>query len=225
MSQIGFHFERAKMEETAAKYERDGYAVHRELAIGDLRFDMVAEKGSEKIFFEFLYRPDSAAKAAQLTRYREVAKANGATDFKVILFDSPKEVEVEIEGLSEALADALQQEEAQSQVDDIGNGVSFEGVYVGDITFVRIDEDGIQVKGMAEVDVEVSMGPSCEGMSMSENFSFTYDIILDEKRDLSQVNEIIIDTSSFFGRDEEDDRDIEPDGNGGGGVDDEKGDF
>lgn len=211
MTTAAEYLERAKTEEFAEQLESQGYKVSRELRLGGVIFDLVAEKGASKLFFEFIFRKNSADKAKQLVQLRRVALENGATEFKPILFDVPRLVEVEIEWLEEVLSEVLESEEAQEQVNDVANGVSFNGVYVGAITSIKMDEDGIRVAGMAEVDVDIFMGPSKDGIEVSENFSFTYDITVDYERRLQEVHGIAIDSSSFYGQDEDDEPDDEED--------------
>jgi len=204
MTTAAQYYEGAKLEEEVEKLESEGYTVSRDAKIDGIVFDLVAEKGKERLFFEFIFRKSPKSKSKQLALMQKVANKNGATEFRAIIFDTPKPIEVEITWLEEVMNALIQTQEAEDQVVDVGNGCSFEGVYAGSVTSVKMDDDGIRICGMGEVDVDVHMGPSGEdGTSMSDNFPFIYDITVSYEKQLQEVHSIIIDDSGFYGQDEE----------------------
>jgi hypothetical protein len=211
MNSAAYHLEMAKIEEYAERYQKLGFIIEREVNIAGVVIDLIAKKGSDKICFEFIYRKNSSRKIQHLVAIGEAAKRIEASDFKVIVFDDPKQIDLEIEWIEEILFDVIESHEAESQLVDIGNGYEVNGIYLGEIHSIKLNEKEIRISGVGDIDIGIFIGPSRDGMTVTYNFPFDFDIQVDYNKKLRAIHSLNIDESEYYDNSDEEHDEIEED--------------
>jgi hypothetical protein len=115
------YLESAKQAEVAERLRSEGFTVEAEQLLDDVRFDLVARKGSRSIAYEFKAGRFPKSKRADLERLQRAAKQAG-WEFHVVLVNPPPRVHVEIENLAERLAERLPERLAEQLHEHMVNG-------------------------------------------------------------------------------------------------------
>ena len=194
------YLESAKTEELALRLSAEGYKVVREASgpEGKEKYDLVAERGNEKIVFEVKARARLKQESAQIRRLRKMAHQQGYNEFRLVVVNPPREVSVEIEGLSQILLNHLV-ENMPEELNELSTNTRIEDVSDLEFDSVSMSGEGIRVRGtgVADVVLEYGGGEERDGLRTREGYPLTFDILLDESRSVEDV-EIQVDTSSFY---------------------------
>ena len=194
-------FEEAAIEQIAKDYVQQGYSVEREAKIGRLRADLVAKKDDKVTVFEFKAGRWNAKKAKAAAKLRNYVAHDLAGEFKLVLVNLPREREIFIDGIEEILYQILHED--TSQVDHLATHVTLDEVSDVDISSVDIDTERIDVIGSGSVSYELQYGSDSDmrhgnGVRSTESFPFTFRLYLNHDLNVDEVEEIDIDTSSFY---------------------------
>lgn len=194
-------FEEAAIEQIAKDYVQQGYSVERGAKIGRLRADLVAKKDDKVTVFEFKSGRWNAKKAKAAAKLRSYVAHDLAGEFKLVLVNLPREREIFIDGIEEILYQILYED--TSQVDNLATHVTLDEVSDVDISSVDIDTERIDVLGSGSVSYELQYGSDSDmrhgdGVRSTEFFPFTFRLYLNHDLSVNEVEEIDIDTSSFY---------------------------
>lgn len=185
-----------KLGELAEHFESQGYRV--ELFTGRrnrAHFDLVAEKGDQKIAVEVKVRSRLKEDAQRLAELRDEARKQGIDEFRLVVVPPPHVTSVALDGLEDALRAYL----AENTPEELRRlGAHSESVTVEQLDFdnVRVAPDAVQVEGEGVISVGL---PSEEtpGKFWGWSFPFAFDVLLDRDLKISNVNVLSVDTSSY----------------------------
>jgi hypothetical protein len=191
------YLEAAKRAELAAQMEALGYHIEFDLKAGDLRYDMVAKRGDEKLAFEFKARDllrDTKKEIEHLTR---AAKKLGY-DFRLVVVNPPREPVLEIEDLDGILRDYLVDSVPQ-ELYDIASHPSVDSVVDVEIDSLQVTKEHIRVAGIGTLEVTLVYGGGGEdGLTTHDEYPFKFDVTLDHELDISRMDSLVVDVSSFY---------------------------
>ncbi len=202
------YFEAAKTEELARQLESQGYKITRRPARSDAyNYDLIATKNGHKIAFDVILRSNLQQRIGSIADLRERAHQQGYNEFRLVVIDPPRQTVVEIEGI-EGLLLAHLREDVPQELLDLSSYVRVEDVNYVETNSVEINADGIHVVGSAVVDVDLQYGGGQErdGLDYTIDVPFRFDILLSHDLEIKEVNELVVDTSSFdYEREDEND--------------------
>jgi Holliday junction resolvase len=191
------YLQTAKIEELASRLTAEGYRVAVEPSGQDMGYDLVAEKGSERLAIEVQARSSLKSAARELSSLRKKARKQGY-DFRLVVVSPPRETKVEVAGLVDQLRDQISRK-PPTQLRALPARVRVERVALVDIDSVAITPNGVRLRGDAVVVVEIeeSGGDERDGMKWNTDFPFDFDLLLDRDLQIEQVYDLQVDTSSF----------------------------
>lgn len=194
------YLEAAQLEELAGKLEAAGYEVSRELRDGDVVYDLVAAKNGRRIVYEVQARSELSEAAGAIRRVREQAHQRGYDEFRLVVVNPPRERSVEISGLEDALYGYIvnhipEELRALSPRTHLGR------VSQADIDAISITPTGTRVVGTGILDIALNdgAGEPHDGSSWEAAFPFHFDVLLNHRLEIAEVNELRVDTSDFHG--------------------------
>jgi Holliday junction resolvase len=192
------YLEAAKVEEIASQYQREGYEVL-VAPVHDYGYDLIATRGNRRLAIQVKARSELRKGADEIRRLREQASRQGFDEFRLVVVNPPREVSVEIAGLDRELFDYLANN-LPANLEQLSSGTRIENVVDVDIDSVEVTTEGIKVVGSGTVEVELAYGSDTgqEGYSWSTNFPLSFDIELNHNLYIQRVNDMDVDTSSFY---------------------------
>jgi len=193
------YLEAAKVEELAEELRNNGYQVETEARVGDQVFDLLAERGSQRVVFEVKARSRLPETTDEVARLRAAAQRAGVAEFRLVVVNPPHEVEVTIEGLDAELTRYFL-EELPGGLDEITSATRVEGVSDVEVQSVDVRHSGIHVRGRASLDVELNYGGGMarDGLTGGDSFPFTFDVDLGPDLTLIRVNEVDVNLGGFY---------------------------
>ena len=195
------YLEAAKTEELALQLASQGYKVAREAVgpEGKEKYDLVAERGKEKIVFEVKARARLQQESAQIRHLRKTAHQQGYNEFRLVLVYPPHEIAVEIEGFDMQLLDHLI-ENMPEELQALSSNTLLKGISDLEFDAVSLSDTGVRVSGTGVVDValEYDGGEERDGLSVREGYPFEYEVTLNQDRKIETVNRLQVETSSFY---------------------------
>jgi hypothetical protein len=192
------YLEAVRTEELVDILRATGYEVKTGGLAGE-GFDLVASKGSERLAIEVKARSTLKDSIQTIEQLRKKASDQGFTEFRLVVVNPPRPVEVEVEGLDQSLAAHLYSE-LPPELDGLSSETLVQGVTNVEISGIHVTRDGIRVSGIATVDVQMNYdgGSSRDGLTFSGEFPLDFDVSLDQSLKLDRINELKVDTSSFY---------------------------
>jgi len=184
-------------------YKKEALAAHLRSAGYDVRedvppYDLVAEKGAERIAYEVRVPPVSADGIEQLRADRARSLKEGYTEFRTVIASRPKPVIVDVDGLDQALFAALAND-PPSELLDLGPCCRVEDVADVEIEEAEVTRDGVRVAGNGTVGVDLEYGGGVEkdGMTTYAVFPFSFVVRLDRDLAFVEWEEIVVDTIDY----------------------------
>jgi len=194
-------FENAVIEQTANDHAKQGYTVKRKEKLGKFTADLVAKKGKKTIVFEFKSGRWNKKRANEVTRFRNYVVHEIGGEFKLILVNTPQKKEIIIDDIENILYQYMFED--MSQVDQLATHVYLSEVADVDIDVIEINTELIHVLGSGSVIYELQYGSDADmrnddGVKSIESFPFTFNVYLKHDLSVDEVEELDIDTSSFY---------------------------
>jgi len=186
-----------KVKEVASQLRAEGYSVTESPSGIDVGFDIVATKDDKKLAVEVKTSSRLQASTETIKNLRKRALEQGFDEFRLIIVNPPREVNVSIEGLEENLGTYLI-ENFPDDLDELSTHTIIQDVNDIYIDSIQVTTGGVQVIGNGVVDVELNYGNNSEGISSNWSFPFSFDVTLDHKLEVSSHNKIEIDYSSLY---------------------------
>jgi len=199
MSAATDYLEAAKIDDVVRQLQGEGFAVRREARIDGKVYDLVGDKPGRKIAVEVKARSRLQADRASIRQLRERAFEHGVDEFRLVVVNPPHETAVKIEGLEEQLREYMGEHHPTELVDDLGLRVRVDDVSQVDLDAITITAQGIHLIGDGVVDVEINDddGADDSGPWMTD-FPFTFDLLLDHRLRIVEVNRITVNTSHYY---------------------------
>ena len=192
------YLESAKQAEVAEKLRAEGFDVQVDKTLDDVRFDLVAEKGGRRLAYEFKAGSSPRTSQKNLQRLQETARKRGF-EFHIVVVMPPPRVNVTVDRLTEQLTEYMIDQSFPSELDILSTHTRIEEVGELEISDVHIGANAISVAGTGTVSVELKYGsPSNDAPSSGNAFPFRFAANLDHHGKLVSVNELAVDTSSFY---------------------------
>lgn len=192
--------EKEAMEQLKARYERDGFTVIPDYRVGNVRFDLYAEKGDLKFAFEFKTRA-GMQNIDLLEKYREIAKSLGI-HYRVVIVQPPVEKRLEVEGLEATLEEHFRMS-IPDDLDALSTHTMIEEV--NDVSFSKTEqrpEGSLYIEGKAEVLIELNYGSLNDDVShyytVPFRFKGTWVYTDGNNVRLVSLQECVFDTSDFY---------------------------
>jgi len=191
------YLQAAKIEEVASRLEAEGYRVVVGPSGQDHGYDLVAERGAEKLAIEVKDRASLKRFAAEISHLRRRARDRGY-DFRLVVVNPPSEVKVEVAGIREELRNHLI-DELPHELDALSTNTRVKDVSGVEIDSIQVTTEGVRVKGDAVVEIELEYdgGEARDGLSWDTDFPFSFDVLLGRDLHIEQAYDIQVDTSSF----------------------------
>jgi hypothetical protein len=197
------HWEAAAAEQLAKDLERKGYKVSQHERIGDHVADVVARRGDEVTVYEVKAPPWDERQADEFVELRDWAVRSLNARFKLIIVTPPHEVAAEIAGLDRILLDRLNNP-LPEELDLLSSCTEVDDVSDLEIGSIVVKPPEIHVEGNAIAHVTLQWGRGDDAAEDRESFPFTFALNLDTQGRLLNVEELAVDTSAWYGDDEED---------------------
>lgn len=200
------YYEQMALEQITDEYRRLGYSVSRECLLDGsrLRADLLADNGKEKIVVEVKTGKMNAESKKRLGELADYVNSLDGYKFRVAIVTPPRNREIFVEGLEEALCEEMERE-LPDDLDTLATHVRVEDVADVDVQTLTVQGNRLDCKGTGVVAVELQYGSDGDqdrddGWKDTASFAFTFDVSLvvgDERIDEMEINEISVDTSDF----------------------------
>lgn len=195
------------IDQIADEYTKMGFQVSKEEALGKrYTADIIARKGTEAIVIEVKSGPMTPEQREKLKDLADYVRERGEYKFQVAIAKPPKEKAIEIEGIEQLLT-LWMLEHLPDELDQLSSHTFIEEVADIEIDEIMIKKSLIYVSGAGIVEVELQYGSDSDqltgdGMKAGDSFPFNFDITLAFNRDMKlfieEVNELKVDTSSYY---------------------------
>ena len=192
------YLESAKIEQLTEELSKKGYRVEREATVANATFDLLAQRGEERLVFEVKARSrlkDSIDEVAQL---RQAAREAGVSGFRLVIVTPPQETEVTIEGLESELCRFIRYTHPP-ELDEMFADPTVERVTHVEVDSVGVRHDGIRVRGRAAVRLEVNEGgvSTPDAWRVSDSLPFTFDVELGTDLKVATVHDLKVDIGDY----------------------------
>lgn len=199
------HLHEAAVEQLTAALQAEGYEVQRQArAAGgagrNVIFDLLAKRGGEKVYYEVkVSGEDQEAEGKHLGALAAAARGEGGR-FRVIVVRPGRDVDVQVDGIEEALRTALE-EDPTGEFGLLGDRFAVDGVADVEIERLQVEAGGdVSVAGTATVFVS----QSAEGGDLeiaNSAFPFGFDVVLDRSGSIRETPapHFDLDLSSWYG--------------------------
>jgi Holliday junction resolvase len=192
------YLESAKQAEVAEQLRAEGFTVETYKQLGDVQFDLIARKGPKAIAYEFKSGQTARTNREQLNRLQRAAKDAGL-EFRIVVVTPPPRVRVEVEQLTEELQDYMINHAFLDELDSLSTHTRIDEVSDLEISDIHIGNGEIRVAGSGSVGVELQYGGDSDGVpSSGDAFPFRFRAVLTPEGQLKSVEELSVDTSSFY---------------------------
>jgi hypothetical protein len=193
------YLEEAKRAEIADTLRSEGFSVETEKQIGDVRFDLFAQKGNHSLVYEFKSVGSKRLTRDELVKLQRSAKESGY-EFHMVVVNPPPRVTVEVENLASELLDYAINGTYLDDIQALSGNTIIDNITDLDISDIRVSDSGTKVKGTGTIDVilEYGGGESKDGATMSDAYPFRFAVSLEPDGSLASVDEFVVDTSSFY---------------------------
>ncbi len=195
------YLEAAKQAETADRLRAEGFQVEDQATVGDMEFDLVAKKGATRLAYEFKAGNSPRTTKKNLIRLQQAAALAGF-EFRIVVVNPPPRVRVQIDSLADRLLQELI-DNFPAELDILSTHTRIDGVSDIEIADIRVKQDETTVSGRGSIDVELQYGSESDrdGDSASglyDSYPFDFKATLGAGGDLISLDEISVDTSSFY---------------------------
>ncbi len=86
------------------------------------------------------------------------------------------------------------------ELDQLSSHTHVDGISQADVTSISVSKNRIHLSGtgIVEVTLEYGGGEPRDGLTWNTDFPFTFDIELNGQLEVEEINELRVDTSSFY---------------------------
>ena len=191
------HWRSAAIEEVEDRYKNEGYIVEREKEIGSYKADLVAKRENELIAFEFKSAPWDKKKSSRVKQLRRYVVHQLGGKFNLVWASPPKEKHIEIKDFELKLHSALHND-FPDELDSLSSHTHIEDIYDIFISDIVIRDGKTKVKGSGIIEAELNCGADDSEETFTDSYPFEFEVILNEKHEITDIVDLKIDTSSFY---------------------------
>jgi Predicted pPIWI-associating nuclease len=193
------YLEASKAEEVAHQLESQGYQVSIASSETDKGFELEATRGDETVAVQVKARSALKASLDEIRDRWRQARERGQ-EFRLVVVSPPREVRVQVEGMEDTLLDLLH-DARPAGLDELPTDSRATTVTLVEIDTIEVLASGVRLigSGVVEVDLESEASTGRDGLDLTTDFPFTFDIVLGHDLRIQQVNVIHVNTSSFDG--------------------------
>ncbi|NPV06956.1 MAG: hypothetical protein HPY83_03200 [Anaerolineae bacterium] len=197
------YLEQARIEELAKDLEAKGYRVSRDVRVGDLVADLVAERGEERLIIEVKTGETLRQGVEQIRQLARLAAEQPNTTFRLSVANPPRAKSIEIANLGDVLFGYLVNQATPEELDGLSSHTQVEGVADVEVLHTEVSLDEIHVVGSAVVKVRLQYGSDGDvtrgnGLVDHDAFPLEFDVTLNHALQLVRVNRLAVDTSTFY---------------------------
>jgi Holliday junction resolvase len=194
-------------EQLVAEYREKEYVVSTDEKIGKYEADIVARKGQETIVIEIKVGRLTQQKKESIAGIADYVKAQGNYKFLIVVATAPKEKKIEVSDIEQILSDYFFNEMPE-ELDELSTHTRLEDVADVEIDEILIDGKEIFVKGSGVFNIEIQFGSDSDqnndlGYKSNDTIPFEFDIVVEfndnGELEVIEVNDLIVDTSSYHG--------------------------
>lgn len=189
------YLEAARVRDVAIELAQQGYAVRVATENPAQPYDIVATKPGKRVAIQVKARSTLGAETARL---RKQAVEEGYDEFRLVLVNPPREIDVEVTALADKLHHYLL-ENVPKEIDALSSRTCITGVGDLEIGSVKIQPGKVRVVGSGAVEVLLECGGGSErdGTEWETDFPLEFDVTLDQ--DLAITTAALrVDTSTFY---------------------------
>jgi hypothetical protein len=174
--------QRAAINQLEKEYKEKGYSTSKEVMLGDLRIDLIAEKENEKVIVEIISRAASEERNEEYwKKYIELLKSHGNYSLRLVVANPIVRKEIEFDGLENLLMDELSV--IPDEIDQLSTHSTIESVSDISIDKILINEDEIHINGDCWITVELQYGSNSDsenddGLNFSDNYQLFFELIV-----------------------------------------------
>lgn len=190
------------LDQLAADYKANDYVVTKEEKLDQLyEADLVARKGDEVIVVEVKTGRMTATKRKRLTELGDYVRAK-SYKFLVVIATPPRPKKIDIPNLNQLLFNYLI-DHFPSTLDTLSSRTHITDVSGSHADEVTVRENGsITVTGSGVVEVSLNHGTQSDSAESTDNFPFTFDVLLNRAASkelvIEEMKNLAIDTSDFY---------------------------
>ena len=195
----------ARIQREIRKLEAQGYKITVPKGGPDLGYDFLAENQKERLVFQVKAPGGLPTKKEQYAEQRQKIVEQGFDDVRIIVVQPPRDISIEVYNLEHILFEHMVNSAEPVDLSELPGWASLRDINGIEIHYVSIDKEGIHVTGdaSADVEIEVAGGEERDGATWTDSFPLEFDIVLNHDMTIESVHSLEIDTSSFYG-DQED---------------------
>ncbi len=194
------------IDQIAEDYIQRGYKVSKEEQLGKYKADIIARKDKETIVIEVKSGKMTSQKREAITELGNYVRGQGNYKFLVVIATPPKEKKLEITDIEQLLF-AYFIDEFPDELISLSTHTRLEEIKDIDIDEISIDGKSIFIKGDGVVEIELQYGSDGDqgrgdGHKNYDNYPFNFTMTLEYDSNLelkiTNVDELEVDTSSFY---------------------------
>jgi hypothetical protein len=193
------YLEQAKLEELSQLLQQQGFIVKREVPLGNLRLDLTAERGTEKVAYEVVASDSLGVDSERIASLRNLALKAGYRELRLSVVSPPRTIEVDIDGFEETLSEYMQNP-LPTDLDVLSTHTEFRGVDELELDSIDINRTRIRVVGSGVADIVLNFGNAMDeedSAGIHESVTFDFDISLNHELRIADVHFVEFDTSSI----------------------------
>jgi len=191
------YLESAKRAELGEELRQEGFSVETDKVFDDVQFDLIATKEGKTKAFELRSVGSWKFDRESLRRLRDKARAEGF-EFHIVIVNPPPRVNVEIDDLASQLH-AYLIHHPLDELRSLSTHTSVSAVYDLSISDIHVGKGEIRVAGVGTLEVELQYGSDSDDIpSAADSYLFRFKAILNAMGQLQGVEEISVDTSTFY---------------------------
>jgi len=191
------YLEEAKIEELAHEYESKGFTIAKDYHDAGATYDLVASRGQAKIAIEVKARAALSSHTEEIKRLRTIAQDRGYS-FQLFIVNPPLERQIQVDQLETLLLQYFI-DHMPEELDELSSHTSIDAVSEVDIRAITVTQAGFDVTGVATIEValEYGGGEERDGVSWEMAFPLDFALSINHQFEITEVEELVIDTSSF----------------------------
>lgn len=189
----------AKIQELINELSASGYVVLPEHREGGHVFDLVAVRGSEKLYIEVKSGPWAHETKKAITRMAQYVRKIPSARFLVVLAEPPREKTIEVEGLQDVLERKVISD-PPAKLAMMSPYTQVKSVSDVDIEAIHVSSERITVRGSATLEVLLQYEPAHENEGeglIYDAYPMRFDLVLTSELEIQEAT-IDVDISEFY---------------------------
>ena len=197
-----YYLEQLALDQVVKEYIARGYKVQTEVKVNNnLRVDAIATKMGETIIIEVKSGKVSKNTIAAMKEIKKYATTQPNTRFKLVVATPPKDKVLEVDWIATALEEHITNNPT-NDLDTLSTHTRIIEVCDIEIDEFIWNEELITASGTGMVTVSLQYGSNSDQEAgykdTAETFSFKFDAVFNEEKNIEELNEFQVDTTEFY---------------------------